>query len=472
MRRQPLSVPALVSAVVLSGAAVVPLSAAFAAPVAAKETFVPGTGAASASLARVTIRSSGLGVGVGFGQTRTRFAGPQGNASAESVDTGMLGTLSKAPVACGVAPGTLFPEGSMPEGVAVSSGGGPAELRTASVGAGTPIELGSQYGAAKPNARADATVEGTRIDLTGILSAAGGISTATSELRPNVQRAATASSGMSRLSLADGAVVLQGLEWTASHLTGAKNDNSAAFRVGSIRVAGQYYPTEGANELKTALDAANQVLQPLGLSLNAPAVSKTDTLVSVSPLRLTISTTPEMRAVLGPALEAVQPLRTQLLDLVKPLQASPDCGFAKAIGFGYLVADLALIAMGDNGGIDIDLGGARAGTDATVYDNPFGTGDGLGGLLDPTGVAPGVVPPDLGAAPGTGPLAPGAVPTVAGGANLVPTVGEASPLSIACRSTHADGGSCVSERGGLAAGLILALVVLLAAADRLRARLS
>lgn len=461
------TVPVLVSAIALSGAAVLPLSAALAAPVAAQETFVPGTGTASASIARVTIRSSGLGVGVGFGQTRTRYAGAQGNAEAESVDTGMLGTISKAPIACGVAPGSLFPEGSMPTGVAVSSGGGPAEMHTASTGAGTPIEMGTQYGAAKPNSSADAVVEGTKINLEGILTALGGVSSSASKLIPGTQRAANASSSMGSLSLVNGAVVLEGMRWAASHRTGAENDSTAGFTVGSMRINGTYYPASGAEELKTALDAANTALAASGLSLHAPQVTRTATGVAVSPLRLTISATKEMRAALGPALEAVQPLRTQLLDLVRPLQATPDCGFAKGLGFGYLILDLALIAMGDNGGIDIDFGGARAGTESATYANPFGTGT---PLLNPAGVLPGVVPPDLGALPGTGPLAPGALPAAT--TAVTPAAGDLIPVALGCRSTHTDGGGCAAHRGELAAGLILALVVLLAAADRLRARLS
>jgi hypothetical protein len=463
MRLSP-SLPVLISAVALSGAAVLPLSAALAAPVAGHETFVPGTGSSSASIARLTLRSSGLGVGIGFGQARTRYAGAQGNAEAASVDMGLLGTLSKSPIACGVAPGSLFPEGSQPTALAVSSGDGAAEQRTASAGAGTPIELGTQYGAAAPNSSADAGVDGVRMDLAGVLTAIGGTSSSSSKLVPGTQRAATASSGMGSLSLADGAVVLEGLHWTASHRTGAENISDAGFTVGSMRISGQYFPASGAAELKTALDAANTALAPTGLSLHAPEVTKTANGISVSPLRLTISTTPELRAVLAPALEAVQPLRTQLLDLVKPLQASPDCGFAKAVGFGYLVADLALIALGDNGAIDVDFGGARAGTDSTTYANPFGTG----GLLPPA--LPGVLPPDLGAAPGTAPPAPGALPPLV--TTLSPTPGGILPVSVSCQSTHPDGDGCAAHRGELAAGLILALVVLLAAADRVRARLS
>ena len=87
-----------------------------------------------------------------------------------------------------------------------------------------------------------------------------------------------------------------------------------------------------------------------------------------------------------PRWTGVQPVRSQLLELVSPLQMSPDCGFAKAVGFGYLIADLALIVMGDGGGIDIDLGGARAGTDATTYVNPLDSGF---GAITPPGLPAG-----------------------------------------------------------------------------------
>ncbi len=467
-RRLSPSVPVLVGLVALSGAAVLPLSAALAAPVAAEETFIPGTGNSAASIARITLRSSGLSVGVGLGQARTRFAGSQGNAEAEAVDLGLFATLSKAPIACGVALGSAFPEGSMPTGVAVSSGDGPVEQRTASAGQGTPIEFGSQYGSASPNSQADATVDGAKLNLDGIVTAIGGTASSGAKLVPGKQRAATAESGMSRLSLAGGAVVLEGMHWTASHRSGAEDASTGGFTIGSVIVNGTFLPTAGAGELKAALDAANTVLVPTGLSLHAPEVTKTDSGVTVSPLKLTVSATKEMREALAPALEAIQPIRTQLLEFLTPFEAAPDCGFAKALGFGYLVADLALVVLSESGGIDLSLGGARAGTEFATYDNPFGSGY---GLINPAGVLPGVSPPELGAAPGVGPLVSGALPPAA--TALVPTTaGGITPVSIACQSTHSDGGGCVDSRGELAAWLVLALVVLLAAGDRLRAKLT
>jgi hypothetical protein len=471
MRRLAPSLPVLVTAVALSGAAVLPLSAALAAPVAAQDTFIPGTGTSSASIARVTLRSSGLGIGVGLGQTRSRFAGAQGNAEADSVDLGLLNTLSKAPVACGYAVSQLFPEGSMPSGLVVSSGGGPAEQRTASVGQGTPVELGSQYAAAAPNSTGAATVDGAKIDLQGLVTAIGGTASSTAKLTPNKQRAASAESGMGSLTLAGGAVVLEGMHWTASHRTGAEADSAAGFTIGSMQINGQYYPTSGA-DLQTSLDQANTALAATGISLHAPQVTKSAGGISVSPLRLTLSTTKEMRQILGPALEAIQPIRSQLLTFVAPFGASPDCGLAKGLGFGYLVADLALVVLGDNGGIYFNIGGANAGPVFATYSNPFGSGYGLINIL-PGGLLPGTpATPDLGAAPGTGPLVPGALPQQPQTTTLLPTGGDLLPVALGCRSTHDDGGGCAAHRGVLAGWLIFALIVLLAGADRIRARMT
>ncbi|MGQ0625424.1 MAG: hypothetical protein ACT4PP_12350 [Sporichthyaceae bacterium] len=457
------ALPLRAAAGLVAGAALLPLTAALAAPVAASEAFVAGTGTSSASIARLTLNSSGLAVGVGLGQARTRFAGAQGNAEAESVDLGLLATLSKAPIACGVAPGSLFPEGSMPAGVAVSSGGGADEARSASVGAGSPIELGSQFGSASPNSKADAAVQGARIDLAGIVTALGGNASSAAELIPGSQRAASAASSLSSLSLGGGLVVLEGLRWSASHRTGAESESESAFSVAAMTIAGQQVPSTGADDLRTAMEQANAVLAAVGLELTAPTVSASDTGAAVGPLRLSVFATPELRLLLAPALEAIQPMRSQLLEFLTPFSASPDCGLAKALGFGYLIADLALVALGDNGGVDVDFGGARAGTEFATFVDPFA---GSFGLIVPSAVVPGVGAPGV-SAPGRTPPAPaGQVPATVFVAPQPDS--QLSPVSLSCRSTHSDGDGCAARHGELAAWIVLLLVVVLAAADRWR----
>jgi hypothetical protein len=213
----------------------------------------------------------------------------------------------------------------------------------------------------------------------------------------------------------------------------------------------------------------NTALAATGLSLNLPTVTKSATGVIVSPLRLSVAATPQVRQALGQALIAIQPIRTQLLTFVTPLQMSPDCGMAKALGFGYLLVDLATLVLGDGGAVDPDLGGTRAGTDGTAYANPFDSGY---GLIHP----PALTPPALPGLPvnpsGYGqPVVTAPQTTQAAAAPIVALKPVSlSPTAMSCRSTH--GGGCTTGHGRLAAWIALLLIAALAAADRLRARLS
>lgn len=444
-------------------------------PADAQTTFVPGTGTSSAGVARIQMRTSGAAIGFGLGVARTRFAGAQGNAEAASVDLGLFDTLSKAPLACGYSFDKLLPPGAVPAKVAVSSGDGATEKRTASAGEGGPLQLGSQYGAAAPGSSAAATVDGMSLDLPGVFQLLGGTASSTAKLVPGSQRQSSGDSAMSRLSLAGGLVQLNGMRWTATHRTGAQSDAIAGFSVGSMTVGGAQLPTADPAQLRSALAAANAALAPSGLSLALPEVTRSADGIAVGPLRLSVSATPTLRATLNAALEALQPLRSQLLTIVTPLQLSPACGMATALGLGYLAADLATLVLGEQGALDLDLGGAAAGTEGTAYANPFDSAPGL--------MIPGVVSPP--ALPGT-PLAPGVpsirpagVPAAAssgeplGAAPEPTTIAPVSSLtltSMSCRSTHGEG--CTTTHGRLAAWLAVCLIAALAAADRLRSRLT
>lgn len=443
-------------------------------PAAASTTFVPGTGTSSAGVARVELRSSGAAIGVGLGVVRSRFAGAQGNAEAAGVDLGLFDTVSKSPLACGYSPGALFPPGAMPSRVTVSSGEGATQKRTASAGAGSPVQLGSQYGAAAPDASAAAGVDGMSLDLPGVLRLVGATASATAKLVPGSLRQSAADSSVTGLSLAGGLVELTGLRWTADHRSGAQSAADAGFSVASMTVGGRSLPTTDPGQLQAAITAANGALAPSGLSLGLPQVTRGADGVAITPLRLSVAATPALRAALTATLIAIQPIRTQLLTFVTPLQMSPDCGMAKALGFGYLLVDLATLVLGDQGSVDLDLGGARAGTDGTAYANPFDSGYGriLPAVLppavlpstEPNGPAP--IAPAVGRGPA--PSSPGAEPAAAPPAPG--TTVALAPVAVSCRSTH--GGGCTAGHSGLAAGLALCLIVVLAAADRLRSRIN
>jgi hypothetical protein len=449
------------------------LAAIPAGPANAETTFVPGTGTSSAGVARIQLRTSGAAIGFGLGVARTRFAGAQGNAEAASVDLGLFDTLSKAPLACGYSFDKVLPPGAVPARVAVSSGDGAVEKRTASAGEGGPLQFGSQYGAAAPGSSAAATVDGMSLDLPGVFQLLGGTASSTAKLVPGSQRQSSGDSALSRLSLAGGLVQLNGMHWTASHRTGALSDATAGFSVGSMTVGGTLLPTADPGQLASALAAANTALAPTGLSLGMPEVTRGADGIAVGPLRLSASATPTLRATLNATLEALQPLRSQLLTFVTPFQMSPACGLAQALGLGYLAVDLATLVLGEQGALDLDLGGAAAGTEGTAYANPF---DSALGLINPGAGSPPALPaaPLSPVVPLTRPIGreavtnPGEVLAAPLNSTAIAPVSSIALTSMFCRSAH--GESCTTGHGRLAGWVAVCLIAALAAADRLRSR--
>lgn len=464
------------SAVFAALAGALCLIAPAAGPAAAQAGFAPGTGTSASGVARVQVRSSGLAIGFGMGVVRSRFAGAQGNAEAASVDLGLFDTLAKAPLACGYSFEAIVPAGTVPARVVVSSGDGATEKRTASAGEGGPLQFGSQYGAAAPNASARSAVEGMSLDVPGVLRVVGGSASSAAQLVPGSRRQSAAASALSRLSLAGGIVELDGLRWNAAHRTGARPEASAGFSLASMSVGGQTLPTGDPDQLAAALAAANTALTPMGLTLTAPEVRRGTDGIEVGALRLSVSGTPALRAALNDALLSIQPLRTQLLESAAPLKAGEGCGLATGLGFGYLVLDVATLVLGEQGAIDLDLGGAAAGTSGTRFASPFDSDLGriLPGVAAPAqrpGAAPGTVPVDVAApgavpAPAYRPVRPPPAPARSVGAPVV-----LAPASGSCRSTH-DDHDCTTGHGRLAAWIALALIAALAVADRLRSLLA
>lgn len=453
----------------LAGALCLALSAG---PAAAQADFVPGTGSSASGVARIQARSSGLAVGIGMGVARSRFAGSQGNAEAASVDLGLFDTLAKAPLACGYSFEAIIPPGAVPARVVVSSGGGATEKRTASAGEGGPLQFGSQYGAAAPNASARSAVDGVSLDVPGVVRMVGGTALSAAQLVPGSQRQSSSASALTQLSLAGGLVELDGLRWSAAHRTGSRSEAEAGFSLASMRVGGQILPTGDPEQLAAALAVANAALAPIGLTLTAPEVRRGGRGIEVGALRLSLSATPALLAALNEALLSIQPVRTQLLESAAPLNAGEGCGLATGLGFGYLVLDIATLVLGEQGALDFDLGGAAAGTSATRFANPFDSD--LGRILpgvaappQPAGTAPHTVPvevpaPSVLTAPAYG---PDKTPPASARTLVAPVA--LAPAAVSCRSTH-DGEGCTAGHGRLAAWIALALIAALAVADRVR----
>ena len=478
---------AVVAAAVLLAAGGTPPAAA-----APADPFVPGTGAASSEVGRIALRSSGASLAFGVGGTRARFAGSQGNAETYGLDMGLLEIAAKAPVACGTSMGGLLPPEAKPKRLQLSSGDGATSARAASAGEGTPVEIMSQSGSAKPGSAADADVAGVTLEVPGLLSMVGGTAQSEALLTPGRSREARGGSGVGSLTLGGGLVRLEGMRWTAVHRTGTEPASGTGFTIGGMTVGGQAMPVYDAASMRESLAAANAALAPLGMELNAPREERTARGVAVTPMRLSIVPTPTLVTALAAGLEAVQPMRTQLLTLLAPFKLAKDCGLATAIGFGYLIADLTLVVLGDNGRVDLEFGGATAGTQFLTYANPLASGfgallprgaaagvdDGSTGSsialparpVGTAGSAPGLLAPAGVGAVDPGLAAAGAAPTASQAARATVPMERGSPISWVCRSTHPDADSgCARHVGALAGWLVLALIVVLAVADRVRA---
>lgn len=454
-----------VALMVLAGTSVVPVSTGATASTP-PPAFAPGSGSGQGRLVGIQLRSSGVSVGVVAGRASARFQGAQGNAESSVFDPGLLGTLATTPLVCGRPLSDVVPLDQVPPPLTASSGGGATEERTeAAGGADEPIRFGAQEASASPNSRAEARVQGMVLDIPGVMTVTGGDAHSTAELTSG-QRLGAGYTRLASVSLGGGVVVLGDVEWTAEHRTGAETMGAAEFRIGSMRVAGLPVPVASAGQIQAGLDLANAVLGPIGVEIGSVDPVLTDDRAEAPPLRLTLSPTPLLLTALAPLNEAIQPLRTALLDLLSPLSLGDECNLVTVAGFSYLVVDLVVAAMSSGGGVDLLLGGARATTDDRAFDNPFG-------FRVPAPAPPPPTPPPAPATTApttTAPAATTAPPTTRAPVSEVAVAPVGSTRTV-CSTSHPVARTACSPGAGVLAGVLaLALVLGLAAADHVRSR--
>lgn len=195
-----------------------------------------------------------------------------------------------------------------------------------------------------------------------------------------------------RLELADGAVVLEGLEWNVVNQSGATTEESATFTLGGATILGQSFaPEAGADDpLRDLVDALAPVLGPVGLDITFPVARIERGVVELSPLRIRVADS-EAGTVLAPVLEGVQPIRDPLFGAIR--EGSEDTDAA------ILLTDVALGVLAGGSSLDIELGGASATTAPPADRFAFGAS---GFSLDPPAppvTAPATVAPTTPAPP-------------------------------------------------------------------------
>ena len=248
---------------------------------------------------------------------------------------------------------------------------------------GTPPEspfhgaIGSQYVRATEDPFAEVETLMGVLGLDGAIELEGGTSRATAGIVDAGQREARGEATFERIVLGGGAVVLEGLEWTAVHRSGVDEVVDAAFSLGGIQIADEgLIPGEaseqGAEGLTEAINAANEVLRELGIILVAPekVVNEQTGQVAMTPLKIALGPSNVSREVAGPLSDLIQPIREPLAEGLIEAESS--------FGAVFLLYDVLFGAFAGGGELLLELGGARAVTGAQEFDNPFG--EGFGGV--------------------------------------------------------------------------------------------
>lgn len=241
------------------------------------------------------------------------------------------------------------------------------------VAIGTPPEVPVRIDAVELHADAGTAPYGASsfklgsLDL-GVGTIVGGRAEARSGIVDGNIREATARVVVPRLELAEGAVVLEGLEWRVVNRTGAQQVAEATFKLGAVTIAGQSFaPPAGSEQpLRDVTAALAPVLGPLGIQITFPVQRIDNGVVELSPLRIRVANS-ELGAAVNPVLELAQPGREALLG---PIVEGTD-----QLDAAILLTDVALGVLAGGSDLDIDIGGARAFTAAPAAGFSFGSFD-------------------------------------------------------------------------------------------------
>lgn len=305
-------------------------------------------GQAQAVLARVVPYVGLPGVAASVGFTAAQVEGDAARASAAAADLGLLGTLA------GASAGDNAP--ALPSPINADSEGNQRVERDPFAAPGAPaaaadpnapgVGLAREIAEAnKDPAAARGTTTGPSLRLPGVLEMSGG----RSEARSTTERA-TSDVTIGSLSLGAGAVVLNGLHWTASQV--GRAPATAAFDLGGMTVNGQAMPVAGPAEMADAVAKANEALAPAGLALSVPSRTADASGGTVAPLVIQVRN-PE--SLVAPSAQASDVARPALAELTKAIvAANPDAAAAQ------IVLNAATGAAGGRSGGRLELGGVSA----------------------------------------------------------------------------------------------------------------
>ena len=452
----------------------------------ADTSFVPGDAQAQAQALTVAPTTGGLNYAITLATSISNYQDVEAQSLSQTVDLGAIGTSLEAEGCDGSAP--TLPASDVPPPVQAESTNGNQSLSDSITPQSSPdgLGIGNEAATATTQPSSGSLTTASNISVPGGLLAINGLtSRAKASIDNGATRTATATSDVGQISLDNGAVVLGGLQWTATQQSGGTTTSTGTFSIGSVTVVGQSIDLSslsGAGNPQTVLDVINTALTPVGLNIEWPAqTTLSDGTVQISPLIIGIDNNALGQQVIGANENSVQPVREALVNAL----LSANCNFANELTIG----DIGLGVLSGGGNLNLELGGASAETDDLAAASPFGSGGGTAlptsssssagsGVTGNSGSVPGTSTLPVTSNSGVGPFASAPTTSVTTPAGTGSTPAGRQPEALGpmsrtsdCISLGPSGGAC--DTGNVAAPIglaALALVVTLFTWDALRQR--
>jgi hypothetical protein len=323
----------------------------------------PGSAFATAVVLGANPEYGGLSLVVRGGQSTASYTASQAVADSQAVNLGYIGGLLNGP------PNACYDSAGASPTAAVNA----LQAVSASGASSSTADDGVEAVTANPSPEsAGATTNLAPISVPALLAITAHSTAHVNYISGQAQQANAATT--MTVSLLGGAITLNGLNWSATQVTGQGAAATAIFSMTSVTIAGATTAIATPAQLATAFTTVNKLLAVFGLTLVAPTQS-TDPVtgtVTISPLRLNIEGTAVTNTVLG-ALNTTETALEQQIG--KVLSANNSACFkviASYVGDGELVAGIVEGILAGGGFINLDLGGASADTEAAPnFTNPL-----------------------------------------------------------------------------------------------------
>lgn len=311
--------------------------------------FSNGTASASAQAFKVNPTASALSLGVTFGISLAGYTNQVAKADARGIDLGIIGTILAAAGCDGSAPTLASDQQPQPLTVDSRDAGAAQGKSEPETFMGNPLPGITKTAQATGAPLADAGVTIGQQGQPAAFTISGATSSARTEIVKGNIRQAVATADIGSLDIGAGAVKLGGMHWDITNHTGGETSTAHNFAIGSAVIGGTPVPTQDPGAV---IDAANKVLNPIGIEIRPPVFRQVNQGYTIDPLSIAVVPSSARDQLYGTILGALQPVRQQVTDAL--LKAS--CKFGSPI----TIADVAVGSITGAGSFSLELGGVSA----------------------------------------------------------------------------------------------------------------